>query len=543
MNALREWLTFSDRGSGEYDSTQLEWVVTEDFRSARSGQVDAVGWRKEDWYWRSVLVPAEVAAEVLEQLSVYDRVFDFGWGHDDRFFFGESHVFEGVEVRPWLYTRRHPVSEDLVAEMRRDFRWYHALEEREPGRHWHPLEGVLVAEVRVDRHEIHDPTPWARVHRSYLGDFLAARGWGLVVVQVADRFANVSDPEELGIDTTAEVDIGARTTLRTTVQPLGSGREGSRGRGTLWRTLWIGPLDSPRYSSSPWPYFGRTSDATGAQATFIFNADGQRKALTDPECPAYLFFHRAVLERYLSDSTLRVHFHMRTWGAASGPGHTGSVDVGINEQGLVTAFAPDLKDLPVPLQQHWASFSRLPSGEVCREMFETRMQLRPPDSPSLVDLVRSSLNALDAVFGSRWATTLYTTTDPPGSAGHLTTGPITESEGEFLQLCKVLFRWMVEGMSISSLRTAVGEGRFEPEWRQIRLLTALLPSGSELPEALRGLNDLRIADAHVSTPDMGSAFRRIGLPLRSDSRERWLSLVDRISELVEKAAEDLGAME
>jgi len=501
--------------------------------------VDAVGWRVDEWFSRSVLLPHDALDEVVAGLSVYGRTFDFGWDHDDRFFFGDVHEISGVAVRPWAHSMRNPVSEEVVVDLRRDFRWYHALEEREPGRFWHPVDGVLVATTGVEHHEFYNSTPRVRVHRQYLRDFLAARGWMLVVVQVADRFANVDEESELGQPTGDEVDLGGGATLRTTVQPLGHGLEGFRGRGTLWRNLSVHPHTEPRYSASPWPYFGRRDDEGEPADSFIVNADGDRGSLSAPDCPTYLYFHRAVLERYLSDPTLRVFFHMRTWGVASGPGNAGSVDVGINESGLITAFTPDLRDLPPPLQQHWASFSRLPSGGVCKEMFQTRMQQRPPHSPSLVEIVQTGLDTLNAKFRECFSSDLLVTTEPPAMAGHLTVGPITESPDEFVQLCKVLFRWVVEGMSVSALRGALGEGNYEPEWRQIKLLSELLSPDAELPAVFRGLNEFRIADAHVTSADVETALTRIGVGFRADLRERWLAIVDRLATVMSDEAATL----
>ena len=86
--------------------------------------------------------------------------------------------------------------------------------------------------------------------------------------------------------------------------------------------------------------------------------------LGDESCPAYLYFRREALKKYLDSENTFVNFHMQTWGFLYSAFGKVSVDVGINSKGLVTAFAPDLAKLPENEINYWSSFSTMPDGEI-----------------------------------------------------------------------------------------------------------------------------------------------------------------------------------
>ena len=101
-----------------------------------------------------------------------------------------------------------------------------------------------------------------------------------------------------------------------------------------------------------------------------------------------------MLEKYLETPGYRVFFHMRTWGQACSPQTDSRIDVGINLKELVIAFAPDIAKLRPQEQLHWAHYFVLPDGEVCTELFETRMQQNPPHSPGFLDIIAGARTSL-----------------------------------------------------------------------------------------------------------------------------------------------------
>ena len=95
-------------------------------------------------------------------------------------------------------------------------------------------------------------------------------------------------------------------------------------------------------------------------------------------------------------------------------------------------------------------------------------------------------------------------------------------------------------MDTGRLRKAIrGLGRdYDKDWRQIRLLGELLSvCGGEDTEVqlvvrpLKGLNDLRIADAHLAGGKLMTAFQmlgRAGIP--PNMRDAWNYCVDSVAQ-------------
>ena len=87
---------------------------------------------------------------------------------------------------------------------------------------------------------------------------------------------------------------------------------------------------------------------------------------------------------------------------------------------------------------------------------------------------------------------------------------------EVLELAKLLYKWFVEDMKISALRAALGDIEYDINWKQIVLLQELLKLMSDetdakrLTDPLRGLNKLRIANAHILNTDLDRAFSLLG---------------------------------
>jgi hypothetical protein len=282
---------------------------------------------------------------------------------------------------------------------------------------------------------------------------------------------------------------------------------------------------------------------------FIVDTEGTRARLAEHGGPLYLYFRPEVLRKYLNTPGYGVYFHMRTWGVATTA--TGdSVDVGINDAGLLTAFAPDLRDLGDVDQAYWASFSVLPSGGACREMWQTRMMLDPPHSPNAIELIHEARRALHDAFLAKFGVALYP--QPEGevhSASHISVGPVGPDDREFLDLAKVLYNAVVENMSITNLRTAIGSSReIDPKWRQIKLLAEVfvahgLPAAAAatLLRPIDALNRLRITEAHLTEEKYESAFRDLGVRVvPATPRRKWNASLDAVVAALHRIAERIG---
>ncbi|MBE9256663.1 hypothetical protein [Dolichospermum sp. LEGE 00246] len=253
----------------------------------------------------------------------------------------------------------------------------------------------------------------------------------------------------------------------------------------------------------------------------------------------YLYFRPDVLQKYLQGSGYSVFFHMRNWGEASLPGNRGRIDVGINSQGLVNAFAPDIADLDFSEQAYWASFSSLPSGEICEEMFETRMQQNPPHSPGVTELVEDVCSQVSIVFHNQFSVDMFNPIKPSKQdLCRLSIGPITNEYDEVLKLAKILYEWVIETMQIDSLRSALTTlgGKVDKQLRQIKLLERILivkgldeNQARKITAPLVGLNELRIGSAHIGNTELEPVFQLMGeSKIPPTPRVAWNLCVDAV---------------
>lgn len=474
-------------------------------------------------------------------------MFDFGPTWDDdplRFDFGDRFRIANTDAYPFIITRTHPIPSELEIELRPDFRWYHFLPQT-GGEFRHPLDDVVVATVNVDNHASFNPTPRVTVHPDYLRDYLAARGYALVIAVVADRFATRADIAELEIEATEKpvaIDEMTRIWLTTNAE-----NRSAWGRSSLYWSMVVGPYDRPRPERSAWHFFGDRPDDGTVAPPFIIDAKGTRGTAKQAGL-GYLYFKREVLRKYLDAPGYSVYFHMRNWGAASTPKHS-SVDVGVNDEQIVTAFAPDIADLPAGDQAYWSSFSVVPSGGVCWELFETRMQQRPPHSPSLPELITKAIDDLNAAFRTRYGCDFYRTKhERLPSYRHISVGPVTENMQEFLNLAKVLYAVTVEDIDEKAIKNALPVDRRPKKDETLRSIVLterlILADGHEdddvraLTNKLRALRNLRVIEAHVlSSDDVLKELKSRGVTaLPASRRVMWHVTVDAVTKALHEIA-------
>jgi len=557
---LDQWLRYEDYRTAHFNPFHGAEVSLVDFHSIQDGSYDQPTWRKEEWQIRSAITPAHDAAAVAELARSPDYLeFEQGWSYADKFDFGSYRTMGDAVIYPISDLFLHPITKMLHVSPSKDFCRYHALEERELGKYFHPVAEILVAQCSIDEHPIFDPTPKVIIHRDFLRDFLSATEMSLIISVVVDRFANSEAKDDLGILQNDEVQPEALTSISTSIQSPETTR-GSffRGRSILRRTLILDPYDEPRYSRSPW-YISRIVRPIEHQELPLFIVDDEgtkKKLLPSGDLGAYmsnnighygyLWFRAEVLRKYLNTPRYSIYFHMRNWGQASLPGERGDVDVGINSQGLVTAFAPDIADLPAEEQAYWASFSSYPSGEVCEELFQTRMQCNPPLSPSTTELIREARDNLGEAVRSRFGVELFNDNEPSEKErSMLSVGPLLNDFSEVATLAKILYKWVFETMSIPALRTVcrtLGQ-EAEDKLRQIKLLErGLVLLGLTIEESrgltapFVGLNDLRIGDAHIGSIDIDASMSLMGGSSQMRAREAWGMCVDSVTRNINEIA-------
>jgi hypothetical protein len=563
--ALRDWFQYSDRNKPPYNPTSNTTITIERFWQNEEGEFNSSDWRKEEWLVHCALVPIDqLNAAAVEIASPHYLTFEPGWNFEDEFSFGDYSEYSGIQLYSLMSSIKHPISQELIVELSREFTLYHALQKRTQSHYYHPVDNILVGETSIDSHEIYDPTPRVLIHRDYLRDFLAVMKMGLLISVVADRFANASTEEELELEQVEDHQIDEFTWLSTVIHtPEFTDHGYFRGRSILRRNFIVEPYEEPKFERSPWHYFGEKLTEESSLPSFIVNDEGKREVLPKNTYLGnyiesgigrfgYLYFRPEVLQKYLQVPGYSVFFHMRSWGGASLPGNRGTIDVGINSQGLINAFAPDIADLPSAEQSYWASYSSLPSGEVCEEMFQTRMQQKPPHSPGVTELIRDARSQLGAVLENKFSVSLFTDAEPSRQElCRLSIGPILNQYTEVNELAKILYEWVIETMQIASLRNALTTlgGTVDNGIRQIKLLEkSLIAKGLDQVKArsitapLVGLNDLRIGAAHIGSFELEPCFRLMGASSTPQTpREGWHICVDATTACLKTIAVTLQA--
>ena len=556
----RDWFRFADRNT--YHPAGEREIQTDRLLQRTRSSIDDPDWERDEWSVRAMLVPlggrtgaeaGEHLEHALDAIRAHDVTFTPGWTHDGTFDFADSGTLNGIEVLPWMRCWDDPVSGTLGIHPREDFLVYHGLTPRATSAggldYVHPRDGLAVLRTAVEQVACYNPTPRVAVLPDYMGDYLAARDVALLIAVVADRFANAPNDDGLEFDPQDRAPVAGlppneRAWITTTLHSAAtSGLGHARGRASLYWNIVVPPYARPRTERSPWHYprIHEVRDDEGPAPTFIFNASGVRRPAADASNVDYLYFRLPVLGKYLDAPGYDVYFVMRHWGQACGPGDA-CIDVGINERELVTAYALDIADLTHADQQHWASYTSLPDGEVCWELWETRMQQRPPHAPNVVELVGDARGRLADAFRHRFGGDLYPDQSTPArvaDARHMNVGPIRGEQHEVVQLAQPLYSWVIESMSIGALRAPLEQGgiEFDPSAKQIVLLRTVLANvvsvgerrGQSLVTALQALNKLRVNAAHSIEGDVDEQYERMGMAHAPVTpRAAWDAVVEAI---------------
>ena len=532
-NGLREWLAYDDR---QLPATGM--LTIQQQKEQSEGDVHAPGWRSDQWSVSCALIPTDCAQEAMNADFDASYCFSTRWNDKGEFCLGFGRV-SPFPMAAFVLQRSHALGAGTVVELRQDFAWYHKLDRPSPGVYFHPRENIEVAHIEFPHHP--DALATVIVHLDFLRDYLAARGKSLLLWFVADRFATFQSRQEIE-------DIGVSAQDRQNSAP-GEFRQVDvvevpdyggfwRVRSTLWRSYLIEGYGEPKRERNAWLIPSRPPQPGTNE--FYLDEDGTKGPLSDPGCPPYLHFRREVLRRYLETDGFRLFFHMRRWGFGENP-EGDAIDIGINENGQVTAFARDIAKIPLDQQAYWSSHSCFPTGGVCRELWQTRMQCDPPHSPNVLELMEEARQAICDSLEPLTSTPLY----HDGGVEQkdrwaLTVGPLSDDLGELARLAKLLYQLCLETLDVRKLRRAV-EKQPSPEpgelknWGSIRCLQALaeLLGGAPQEEAiqtckpLKDLNSIRQMDAHawsLSAEHVGSMY---GVDTSTSMVPLWDAIVDR----------------
>lgn len=548
----RDWFLFSDYE--RFSPINGSQVVTHQFRLNEVGRPDSPDWVKDEWKTDAVLVPLtetqrcqDIRHLLGEHYVACDLWFSPSW--DERGFdFGNAASLYGLSVEPWISKSKHLISRKLQIVPRPDFVTYHMLEVK-PGSgsaidYDLPITGQTILRTRTTNPATYyEEQAYAEVNLDYLRDFLSARRAVMLISVVADRFLNAPTVESLELQDDLNQRLGDYMAIQTTVSSTQATRLGfARGRSSYYWNILIEPYAEPNERRSYWPNFGFESAPPPGETDVTFYASSTGSKITAAQAGPmqYFYFQPAVLQKYLSAEGYSSFFHMRQWGAAADP-RQNSVDVGLNSRGLLTAYGPDIAKLARDDQAYWASYSAVPDGEICDELFQTRMQQSPPHSPSVIDLLQDARESIGTSFRSAFGADLFRAFDPlDREKQHMSVGPILKQDKELAELVQSVYDWLIDSMDFETLRQALQKraAPFDADWRQLKLLEQLLASyprigpdrAHDMVQPLHLVRTLRVMRSHPQDRGVEDIFLRFDLnvePFRH--RAAWDALVDVVS--------------
>jgi hypothetical protein len=272
--------------------------------------------------------------------------------------------------------------------------------------------------------------------------------------------------------------------------------------GEVWRAEWVEPgARSTRIrDDEPHPPISFVVDAAGKKQIAKSLTGGGRWLWFKPEViPALIDRRGGSLEWYTRE----------TGGVRGSPGYR--VHFGINNLGLVNAYAKDVALLPEWLQRVWAGFNITPEGKVSAELLSAQGQGMPAPTQAPESFLSVGVAVLNDAFTRRFGGVLFR--------------PHTDSKEEFKPchrfkalstsglygLAKDLVRVVVEHIDTAALHKIVAPPAKE-DWGSLKSLEKVLATVAGEGRAhttlgpLHGIYNLRLADAHIASKDLEEAY-------------------------------------
>ena len=326
-------------------------------------------------------------------------------------------------------------------------------------------------------------------------------GQSVFVTHLARTDVNPEDDVPvLGIPTGANLRGESRTKQFT-------GKKLYRVSGGLWRTEWLDPA-----SQSPIVL----GDRLPASVSFIVDTEGNRATADElVNAGRWLWFQPSVVPALIEKRGGSLRWYTRDTGAVGFSPHDG-VHFGINEIGLVNAYAKDVALLPEWQQRVWAAHNTSPDGKVAKELRASQVDANPATTQAPEAFLTSVLDRLQTIAQARLRVKLRRQHDYVAEllpCIHRFRAADTES---LFALAKDVARITADDIDAKQLQTIVAPPKRE-SWGSLKSLEKVLATKIDPADAqkilrpLVGVYKLRVADAHLPPDDVDDAMRLIGV--------------------------------
>jgi hypothetical protein len=313
------------------------------------------------------------------------------------------------------------------------------------------------------------------------------------------------DPED-DLPAISGVPSGDNVRTRTWTVPA-VGRRLFSVAGELWKTEWVNPgLHSPRVRR----------DRLAPTVFFITDASGTREnAATLVSSGCWLWFRAEVIPTLAHRRGGELAWYSRDTGSVScSPGY--SVHFGVNKLGLITVYAKDVALLPDWQQRLWAGFNVSPEGGVSEELLASQVAANPADTDAPEDYLEDGINLLNEITSRQLGFDLFRHHEQLAELRGRIHRFRASDTASLLSLAKDLARITADSIDSSSLQKHVPPPKGQ-KWGSLKSLENLLatrisPSSARSATGpLVGIYQLRHADAHLSSSNLGEAYELVGV--------------------------------
>lgn len=342
--------------------------------------------------------------------------------------------------------------------------------------------------------------------------WIALRAWRTDVDPEADV------PEFVGEEATAsETRTGTRSdeNIRHTIW------------GELWRAEWIeaSPVVARFADREPDQNFYVTIDGSGSKVDL--------KELNDEDIGKYLWFKPQVIRALLDRRGSSISWYSRETGNISA-GPSLGVHFGMNRIGLINVYAYDIARRPFWEREIWVAHNSAPDGGVSAELQRVQMATEFSDTHAPEVLLFKSVDWLGAVFEEKFGATLFRAHDQISILQKDINRFRATDENGLRELAKNIVRSTIERLDKKALLRANQDA--EQTLGSIKLLETLLSKftsqeyARERMAPIFGVYDLRLADAHLGSSSVESAYSRLGVSRDKAPVLQAMEMLEAVSE-------------
>lgn len=550
----KDWILLSRETRRAF--ANATWVPLRASVKDESGRVTDIGYVSDFFGCGSAAFPPEHRALVEERIdwssigighTVAPYAYEDGYytpidlfQYNDKEPIGVNFVFD--HPQPVVGGNQWVLNPDLVV----------ALRLVKEGANWvRPEEDfVVVAREVFDDDGNHS---LIEIKRSFLIDYLAARGLALRLSYYRQRVENVASLEgtdyeglanqqdernqgrfELLIRKLDDVYGGSWASFRVwrtdideeedapvlgperddnteyeTSEGVRTGPQGVRVEGEFWKDEWI-------------DHQGKSvrvrGDSDQTLPNFIVETDGTRLAsseLNDEDVGRWLWFRSGVVTELLGRRGFALKWYTAETGAIrSTSGY--ATHFGINSADLLTVYAYDIARLAAWEQHVWAAHNVAPEGKVSTELLSAQVNTQPASTHAVEELFFVSMRMLEQGFRRHWGAELFSHDIDDEAAMQLVARFHSKDRASLLRLAKEIIRVFSDRLNVRELRklsTRTDKDRLGSN----KLLQDVLTKhvGEERARLVLGpivgAYDMRVGDAHPTGSRIDEALELAGI--------------------------------